>query len=125
MQIPYHQGEPKIFLELQAKNGVWIGFIAYVDSGASYSVFQPDIAKTLAIDLKAGKKTKLTVGNGDKIVVYLHKINVKILDFAFTATIGFSPDLGIDTNLIGQKDFFEKFKICFNSKDKFLEITKL
>jgi len=53
MQIPYHQGEPKIFLELQAKNGVWIGFIAYVDSGASYSVFQPDIAKTLAIDLKA------------------------------------------------------------------------
>ena len=125
MQIPYHQGEPKIFLELQAKSGVWIGFIAYIDSGASYSVFQPDIAKTLAIDLKAGKKIALTVGNGDKINVYLHKINIKFLDFNFTATIGFSPDLGIDTNLIGQKGFFEKFKICFNSKDKFLEIVKI
>src|SRR3989344_3962513 len=122
MQIPYHEGEPKIFLELQTKSGVWIGFIAYIDSGASYSVFQPDIAKTLAFDLKKGKKVALTVGNGDKINVYLHKIHVKFLNSIFSATIGFSPDLGIDTNLIRQKDFFEKFKICFNSKDKLLEI---
>lgn len=125
MRLPYHQEEPKIFLELQSTSGIWITFVSYVDSGASYSVFQPDVAEVLGIKLKIGRKTTLTVGNGDKIAVYLHKLNVKLANFLFPAIIGFSPDLGIDTNLIGQKDFFEKFKICFNSKDKFLELTKI
>lgn len=66
-----------------------------------------------------------------KILIYhVPKKNERIhlyraCKFHTTKAIGFSPDLGIDTNLIGQKDFFEKFKICFNSKDKFLEIAKL
>ena len=35
--------------------------------------------------------------------------------------IGFSRRLGIGFNIIGRKDIFERFKICFDEKEKMVE----
>lgn len=126
MRFSYQSGEPQIIIRFfSSKYNTWIPLVAYVDSGATYSIFHGDVADLLGIDLEKGKKVEVTVGNGAKIPVFLHKIMVRFLNEQFGAIIGFSSLLGVEVNLLGQKDFFGRFKICFESKNKYLEITKI
>ncbi len=69
-----------------------------------------------------GRKEFITVGDGSLITVYFHKILVKFLETKFEAEIGFSRQLGIGFNIIGRKDIFERFVICFDEKNKIVEI---
>jgi len=39
----------------------------------------------------------------------------------FEAVIGFSEGLGIGFNIMGRKDFFEKFRVCFNDKTDMIQ----
>lgn len=61
--------------------------------------------------LEDGEKGYLTVGDGSQIIVYLHKIFVRIANEEFKAAIGFSRHLGIGFNIIGRADIFDRFKI--------------
>lgn len=129
MKFPYVQFQKKFSpimpIKLRHKNKEWTEFKAYVDSGASYSIFRSEIIDILGIELEKGKKIHVIVGDGSLIPVYLHKIAVQVAEETFSATIGFSRRLGIGLNIIGRKDIFEKFKICFNEKEKIVEFIKL
>ncbi|MEK6852489.1 MAG: hypothetical protein AABX59_01290, partial [Nanoarchaeota archaeon] len=61
------------------------------------------------------------VGSGELIPVYLHNVSVRFAGKQFNATIGFSKRLGVEFNILGRKDFFERFIFCFNDKNKILE----
>lgn len=126
MKFPYKEFNGRFLpiVPIELKDKQWVIFDAYVDSGASYSMFHTDVAGILEIDLETGKKTNVTVGDGSQIIVYLHKVEVQFAGEQFTATIGFSRNLGIGFNLIGMKDIFEKFKISFDNKNKVLEVNK-
>ena len=91
---------------------------AFVDSGASISVFLIKEAEELGIDFQKGKVIYSTVGDGSCIPVYLHKLLIKIGDIPFKATVGFSPKLGIGFNLLGRKDIFERFIVTFDDVKK-------
>jgi len=65
----------------------------------------------------------VTVGDGGFIPVYLHKLDVKVGDIPFKATIGFSERLGVGFNLLGRKDFFTHFDITFSDKTRILTFT--
>ena len=125
MKFPYQQRHgkflPIIPIKLRSVNGEWITFDAFVDSGASYSIFTAEIGEILGLNVEDGKKIYVTVGDGSLITVYLHELEVKIGKKTFRATIGFSKQLGIGFNIIGRKDIFERFKVCFNEKEKVVE----
>ena len=123
MTFGYVDGEPLVRLEMAKGNGEWQEFFAYVDSGASYSVFYSDHARVLGIDLKSGRKMNLMVGSGEKITVFVHKVRVKFSGGEFLAEIAFSDDLKIGMNLIGQHSFFENFTFCFKTWRRVLEVT--
>lgn len=89
---------------------------AYVDSGASLSVFSIKEAVRLGLDRRSGRKATITVGDGSFVTIHLHRLSVKIGHSHLKATIGFSPRLSV--NLIGRKDIFEFFDITFSDKDK-------
>ena len=91
---------------------------AYVDSGASISIFSLVDAQRIGINYVKGKKTYFVVGDSSLIPVYLHRFGVKIASVDFKATIGFSPRLGVGFNLIGRKDFFNHFDITFSDSRK-------
>lgn len=99
----------------------WIIYDAFVDSGAGYSIFQSDIAEDLNLKLEDGKKEYVTIGDGSLIIVYTHRLEIQIGDEEFNAMIGFSRRLGIGFNIIGRKDIFERFKVCFDEKEKVVE----
>jgi len=104
---------PIILLELKGPLG-WKEMIAYVDSGASFSIFSINEASRLGIEYTSGKELMVTVGDGSFIPVYLHRLSVKISHISFKATIGFSPRLGVGFNLLGRKDIFEQFDVTFS-----------
>lgn len=126
MRLPYQNGEPQVIVRLLSPHRKeWISFVAYVDSGATYSIFHEDVAELLGVDVKKGLKVWVTVGSGEKIPVFLHRLRVQFSGEEFVARVGFSPRLGVEVNLVGQRSFFDKFKICFDNKNKCLETTKL
>ena len=89
---------------------------AYVDSGASLSIFS--YRKEFEIDLEKGNLVYVTVGDGGNIPVYIHSMEMEIGKERFSAEIGFSKRLGIGFNIIGRRDNFDVFDICFSDKKK-------
>ena len=112
---------PVIPLKVKGEGG-WTIYNAFVDSGAGYSIFQSDVAEDLNLKLGEGKREYVTVGDGSLIIVYIHRLEIQIGDDEFEAGIGFSKQLGIGFNIIGRKDIFERFKICFDEKEKVVEL---
>ena len=129
MKFPYQQRHgrflPMIPIKLKSVNGEWITFDAFVDSGASYSIFTAEIGEILGLDVEDGNKIYVTVGDGSLITVYLLEIDVEIGEKTFKATVGFSKQLGIGFNIIGRKDIFERFEVCFNEKEKVVEFIEI
>lgn len=122
MVFPYIDKEPIIFLGLLTQTKVWLQVPAYVDSGASISVFGADIAEYLKINISTGIPEYLIIGNGSKMKVYVHRVNVKFADSEFEAKMAFSDELGIGTNLLGQRSFFDNFTFCFQTWNHRLEV---
>lgn len=103
----------------------WLRTRAYVDTGASYSLFPADVAEVLGFNLEEGELHEMVVGDGNTLKVYVHKIMISLAGKEFIASIGFSKGMGVGFYIIGRKDIFEKFVVCFNEKDKFVEFTPL
>ena len=119
--FPYksYKGQYYPIIKIQVKgSGIFFETEAYVDSGASTSIFLADFASCLGIDYTKGRITYVMVGDGSFIPVYLHRVPVKLGRYSFSATIGFSSHLGADFNLLGQKDIFDRFKVCFDKSKK-------
>ena len=104
--------QPIIPLRVLMKNS-WYLVKAYVDSGADYSVFQPQIAIESELDYRAGRGISLQVGNGVIIPVYLQDLEIQLGREKFICPIGFSDRLGVSFNVLGKQGIFDKFKICF------------
>ena len=117
MKFPYLDGDPVVPVKFADGAGGWHKFWGYLDSGAGYSVFHSDVAKILGIDIYKGREIHLTVGDGSKIDTFVHKLPVRFAGKEFTAEISFSPSLGIGTNILGMKSFFDKFRICFSKTE--------
>jgi hypothetical protein len=111
---------PIVPLELKGKE--WIELHAFVDSGASYSIFHSDIANILGIEYTKGNKNFMTVGDGIQIPVYSHNINVRFNEKEFITKIGFSNKLGIGFDILGREGFFDRFIICFDDRKMILKV---
>jgi len=105
--------------------GRWVECDAYIDSGATYSIFHIDMAAILGLNFRNGRKIMIRVGDGKLIPVYLHKLPVQFAGHKLTATLGFSEYLGVGFNLLGRVDFFSRFRICFNDQEKIVDTTYL
>lgn len=123
MKFPYieFRGRRAPIVPIELYSREWIKFNGYVDSGAGYCVFHARIAEMLGLKSDEGEKIYVMVGDGSQITVYLHKINIRLAGEEFEARIGFSRQLGIGFNIIGRLDVFDRFKICFDEIEKFIE----
>lgn len=85
-------------------------------------MFHSRVSKALGLKITEGRKKPITVGDGSMIAVYFHRLLVEFSETKFEAEIGFSKQLGIGFNIIGRKDIFERFVICFDEKNRVVEI---
>jgi len=124
MEYPYVPFKNKYIpmIPIEVKSSEWVEFYAYVDSGASYSVFHSDIAEILSLNYEEGEKMHITVGDGSLITVFKHQVQVRLDEQEFMASIGFSKNLGIGFNIIGREFFFDRFVFCFDDRKRVLII---
>jgi len=90
---------------------------ALVDSGASFSVFRPEVAEYLGITIEKGKPIYLE-GIGGRILGYLHNTWAVIGKKKFRCVIIFSREFTVSFSLLGRNNFFANFKITFDEKKK-------
>lgn len=129
MFYPYREIEsgrfaPIVDLSLFGRTRVF-HFEAFVDSGADYSIFDSSVARLLGLNLGKGKRLPVTVGDGDRMVAYLHHLPVLFAREKFLAPICFSNQLGSGFNLLGRAGFFERFRICFYERRRFTSIVRV
>jgi predicted aspartyl protease len=91
---------------------------AFVDSGATFSIFSIDDARRIGIDWDKGRRQMIVVGDGSYIPTYFHDLQLKISEREITAPIGFSERLGVGFNILGRVGIFDKFQVCFNDHDR-------
>jgi hypothetical protein len=103
----------------------WLYLQAYVDSGASWSVFHLDVAQLLGIKLARAKRRYVTLGNGSVLPIYLQQIRVRFAGEEFAVPAGFSDALRMGFNLLGRAGFFSRFAMSFNDRARLLTVTRL
>jgi|GEM_PF-700383 len=115
---------PIIYLQVWTGNR-WLYLQAYVDSGASWSIFHVDVAELLGIKLNRAKRRYISLGNGSVIPIYLQHIKVRFAGMEFMAPAGFSDSLRVGFNLLGRAGFFDRFTMSFNDRARVLTATRL
>lgn len=101
------------------------GFIykVIVDSGASGCIFHAGIGESIGLDIKSGRKLPLlgvTEGKGEQ---YLHQVIIDIEGrLKILSEVGFSYDLNFPFGLLGEREFFDVFRICFDLSRKEFEL---
>jgi hypothetical protein len=93
-------------------------FRALVDSGATFSVFNIEVAELLDVNIEKGLPIYLE-GIGGRILGYVHKLKISIDNKKFfDCKIIFSSEVRVSFNLLGRDNFFEPFVISFYEKQK-------
>ncbi|MEW5936355.1 MAG: retropepsin-like aspartic protease [Candidatus Thermoplasmatota archaeon] len=92
--------------------------LAYVDTGATYSVFHSDFCEELGLAMRSGNRVDITVGDGGIIPVYLHKLMLRIEDLKIVGDIGFSDRLGTGVNILGREGILDEYMVCFDGQKK-------
>ncbi len=117
----YYKGVyvPAIPIQLH-HNDEWFGFWAYLDSGATYSIFSTREALRMGLDLSSAQERLILVGDGTTISASFVKLPARIGDVELLIEIGFAEKLGIGFNLLGRKDVFEEFQVCFSDAKRVL-----
>ena len=96
---------------------------ALIDSGASLSIFRPEIANYLAIPIRKGEGLYFQ-GIKGRIRGFLHRIPVRVNSEKFDCNIAFSPELNVSLNILGRDNFFLPFFITFNERFQKVLIEK-
>jgi len=123
--FPYHKTpEGKIFPIIPLR--LWFktksaDTSALIDSGATTSIFRPEVAEELGLKVEKSKEIYLT-GVGGRIKGYLHSLKIEIAGKQFICPIIFSYEFTVSLNLLGRERVFKNFVIVFDEKKKKVEL---
>ena len=115
---------PIVYLQAWTGNR-WLYLQAYVDSGASWTIFHSDVAQLLGLKFSHAKRRYMALGNGSVIPIYLARVRVRFAGREFIVPAGFSDALKVGFNLLGRAGFFDRFTMCFNDRARLLIATPL
>jgi hypothetical protein len=106
---------PVAEISLKGLDGNWQPLIVYVDSGADVTVLKRSFGELLKIPIEKGECADFGGVTGDKIITYIHTLQLKLGDYLFPAKVAFAVD-DRPPNLLGRMDIFHYFAIHFKNK---------
>lgn len=125
MQFPYQEAAPGIFrpiisVRLHFKE-TFVIYDALIDSGADRCIFHAGLAEILKVP--TGKQVKFRGISGELLQGAKATIYLALLNWKFKTEVIFSPNLGpMAHGVLGQKGFFDNFKVCFDKQKQQIEI---
>ena len=112
---------PIIPVRLQYKK-IFVILEAIIDSGADWCIFDAGLLGILKLPL--GPQTKFFGAGKEPLRGFKSKVNLTIIGKDFKADVLFSPDLGRHSyGILGQKGFFDNFKVCFDKSRNQIDIN--
>ena len=131
MKFKYKKYGPEVLrpvIEIKVKSGdKAFGYHVLVDSGADICLFHAEVGEALGIDIKKGKREIVTGVGGKSSEYFLHKLEIEVGGWSYEIPVGFLPDIGTRSilyGIVGQKGFFENFKVSFDLPKEEIEIIK-
>ena len=105
-------------------NGKQIRYEALIDSGADFNIFNAEIGELLGINVRDGKKVQFSGIAGEPFEVYLHNLTLEVGGWQYKITSGFSYEISpYGFGILGQKGFFDLFRVEFIFSRGIIEIT--
>jgi hypothetical protein len=104
-------------------NGRELPIFCLVDSGASDTLLNAEIAEALGIDVQEGAP-RIYAGVGGEVTGYQHTIAMRMMNDRreFIIPCGVLPLPAYD-GLLGQRGFFDHYKVVFEKYTKRFEVT--
>jgi len=99
-----------------------IPYEVLVDSGADLNIFDEQIGELLGIDIKAGAAQHVSGITKGSEVYYLHNVHMAVGGHQFKTKVGFKKFNRLGYGVVGQKGFFEFFKVTFDYLKETLEL---
>jgi hypothetical protein len=93
-----------------------------IDTGASISHMHAEFGRFLGLNIEKGRCLSCMGVDGLSFPSYVHKIEFKLESYSCKIDIAFSDNYKFDFGLLGRKDFFDLFNICFFQSDDFFEL---
>ncbi len=106
--------------------GKTVNYSALIDSGADFCIFDAEIGEYLGLDVKNGRREEFGgIQARGGAVAFLHDIVLEIGGFKYKTAIGFSYDIAKrGLGVLGQKGFFEYFKVIFDYVGEEVELRE-
>ena len=104
--------------------GRWRRIHAYVDSGAAYSILTVADARKLGLLKIKARRLAVTTSGGRTVSISLHRLWVKIGEQRLSITFGVPRGFDVETNLLGRRDFFPRYQVCFDDTNAVLSLLR-
>lgn len=96
--------------------------VAFVDTGASFCLFQRDLGELLGLDLDAGdRQTLSTVAGRFEAVGYA--VTLTVLDVVLDSTVYFFVDETIQKNFLGRNGWLNRIRLGLVDYDQRLYLA--
>jgi predicted aspartyl protease len=120
--ISYTPRVPVVFSNPKTKSELPI--MSLVDSGASDILLDPQIGELLGIDVPSGEKM-VYAAVGSEVVGYIHTLTIRVAGDRHTHEVPCAfTEIGGDVRaVLGQRGFFEHYKIVFERYKNQFEIV--
>ena len=103
---------------------ITFGINALIDSGADVCFCAMDISLWLGINLSKKRRFDFTAANNQTFDTYKEVVTMYVAGKKYDTPFYFSDKLTKNFPLIlGQKGFFDHFKVCFDLKNKIMDIS--
>ena len=109
------------------KTDASIGYTVLVDSAAEVCLFESEIAKIIGLDSATAKDIEYIGIGGNKVECFVHEVVIQLGGWSHTIDVRIvakSDDRKIPYGLVGQKGFFQFFKITFDRAHEMFEVQK-
>ena len=106
--LQYDPGEAGVTVDVTLRLvGDSTTFVAKVDTGSSYCIFERRHGEALGIAIETGLFQPISTANG-RFIAYGHQITLLVADFEFDSMIYFAADLSIIRNVLGRHGWLER-----------------
>lgn len=113
------------FISIIVKNGdKEVEVDALADSGASGCLFPGMLGIALGIDVYKGPIQAITGLGNKEVTAHFHKIRLRLGKEEWEAYAGFSFDYLGATGLLGQRSFFDHFRVIFDYQTECIIVNK-
>jgi len=113
----------KPIIHIALKNGEnTIDTFALIDSGADYCISSAEFGEALGLSVENEFGLDIYGISGKPIKFYFHNIKIIIGGWEKNCKMGFSREFMMDFVILGQKGFFDLFKITFDYKREIIEL---